>query len=89
MSVAATWGRIIGLTSGGDLGFPEEVSYGAALHCARVILKLIEVQPGSGRLPAWWERQRPAGCGARWGPSPGIGHVIAVPARICAIPGHA
>jgi len=27
---AATWGRIIGLTSGGNLGFPEEVSYGAA-----------------------------------------------------------
>jgi 3-oxoacyl-[acyl-carrier protein] reductase len=27
---AATWGRIIGLTSGGPLGFPEEVSYGAA-----------------------------------------------------------
>jgi 3-oxoacyl-[acyl-carrier protein] reductase len=26
----ATWGRIIGLTSGGSLGFPEEVSYGAA-----------------------------------------------------------
>ena len=26
----ATWGRIIGLTSGGRLGFPEEVSYGAA-----------------------------------------------------------
>ena len=26
----ATWGRIIGLTSGGDLGFPDEVSYGAA-----------------------------------------------------------
>ena len=26
----AVWGRIIGLTSGGDLGFPEEVSYGAA-----------------------------------------------------------
>ena len=26
----ATWGRIIGLTSGGDLGFPSEVSYGAA-----------------------------------------------------------
>ena len=26
----ATWGRIIGLTSGGALGFPEEVSYGAA-----------------------------------------------------------
>jgi 3-oxoacyl-[acyl-carrier protein] reductase len=26
----ATWGRIVGLTSGGDLGFPEEVSYGAA-----------------------------------------------------------
>ena len=25
-----TWGRIIGLTSGGELGFPEEVSYGAA-----------------------------------------------------------
>lgn len=24
------WGRIIGLTSGGMLGFPEEVSYGAA-----------------------------------------------------------
>jgi 3-oxoacyl-[acyl-carrier protein] reductase len=24
------WGRIIGLMSGGDLGFPEEVSYGAA-----------------------------------------------------------
>jgi 3-oxoacyl-[acyl-carrier protein] reductase len=27
---AATWGRIIGLTSGGEHGFPEEVSYGAA-----------------------------------------------------------
>ncbi|RII14688.1 3-oxoacyl-[acyl-carrier-protein] reductase FabG [Streptomyces sp. YIM 130001] len=26
----ADWGRIIGLTSGGDLGFPGEVSYGAA-----------------------------------------------------------
>ncbi len=26
----ATWGRIIGLTSGGPDGFPEEVSYGAA-----------------------------------------------------------
>ena len=26
----AEWGRIIGLTSGGPLGFPEEVSYGAA-----------------------------------------------------------
>ena len=24
------WGRIVGLTSGGELGFPEEVSYGAA-----------------------------------------------------------
>jgi 3-oxoacyl-[acyl-carrier protein] reductase len=24
------WGRIVGLTSGGRLGFPEEVSYGAA-----------------------------------------------------------
>jgi 3-oxoacyl-[acyl-carrier protein] reductase len=27
---SATWGRIIGLTSGGPLGFPEDVSYGAA-----------------------------------------------------------
>jgi 3-oxoacyl-[acyl-carrier protein] reductase len=26
----ATWGRIIGLTSSGSAGFPEEVSYGAA-----------------------------------------------------------
>jgi 3-oxoacyl-[acyl-carrier protein] reductase len=26
----ATWGRIVGLTSGGPGGFPEEVSYGAA-----------------------------------------------------------
>jgi 3-oxoacyl-[acyl-carrier protein] reductase len=26
----ACWGRIVGLTSGGELGFPEEVSYGAA-----------------------------------------------------------
>ena len=26
----ADWGRIVGLTSGGELGFPEEVSYGAA-----------------------------------------------------------
>jgi 3-oxoacyl-[acyl-carrier protein] reductase len=26
----ATWGRIIGLTSGGPVGFPGEVSYGAA-----------------------------------------------------------
>jgi 3-oxoacyl-[acyl-carrier protein] reductase len=25
-----TWGRIVGLHSGGELGFPEEVSYGAA-----------------------------------------------------------
>lgn len=29
-SRGASWGRIVGLTSGGDLGFPEEVSYGAA-----------------------------------------------------------
>ena len=27
---AGDWGRIVGLTSGGALGFPEEVSYGAA-----------------------------------------------------------
>ncbi len=27
---AATWGRIVGLTSGGPHGFPSEVSYGAA-----------------------------------------------------------
>jgi 3-oxoacyl-[acyl-carrier protein] reductase len=26
----ASWGRIIGLTSGAEIGFPEEVSYGAA-----------------------------------------------------------
>lgn len=26
----ATWGRIVGMTSGGGLGFPQEVSYGAA-----------------------------------------------------------
>jgi 3-oxoacyl-[acyl-carrier protein] reductase len=26
----ATWGRIVGMTSGGPLGFPGEVSYGAA-----------------------------------------------------------
>ncbi|MEU8230566.1 SDR family NAD(P)-dependent oxidoreductase [Actinoplanes sp. NPDC048967] len=26
----ATWGRIVGLTSGAELGFPQEVSYGAA-----------------------------------------------------------
>jgi 3-oxoacyl-[acyl-carrier protein] reductase len=26
----ATWGRIVGLTSGSGLGFPQEVSYGAA-----------------------------------------------------------
>jgi 3-oxoacyl-[acyl-carrier protein] reductase len=26
----ATWGRIVGLTSGGPTGFPNEVSYGAA-----------------------------------------------------------
>ena len=25
-----SWGRIVGLTSGGDLGFPQEASYGAA-----------------------------------------------------------
>jgi 3-oxoacyl-[acyl-carrier protein] reductase len=25
-----TWGRIVGLTSGGEQGFPQEVSYGAA-----------------------------------------------------------
>lgn len=30
VSRSATWGRIIGLTSGGPLGFPTEVSYGAA-----------------------------------------------------------
>ena len=28
---AADWGRIIGLTSGGELGFPEEVSSGIRL----------------------------------------------------------
>jgi 3-oxoacyl-[acyl-carrier protein] reductase len=26
----ATWGRVVGLTSGGPQGFPDEVSYGAA-----------------------------------------------------------
>ncbi|MDQ3733155.1 MAG: hypothetical protein M3400_04010 [Actinomycetota bacterium] len=26
----AAWGRIVGLTSGGNHGFPGEVSYGAA-----------------------------------------------------------
>jgi 3-oxoacyl-[acyl-carrier protein] reductase len=31
----ATWGRIIGLTSGGPEGFPEEVSYGAAKAALR------------------------------------------------------
>ena len=30
ISRGANWGRIIGLTSGGALGFPTEVSYGAA-----------------------------------------------------------
>lgn len=30
MMRAASWGRIVGLTSGGPFGFPEEVSYGAA-----------------------------------------------------------
>jgi 3-oxoacyl-[acyl-carrier protein] reductase len=30
ISRRANWGRIIGLTSGGPLGFPTEVSYGAA-----------------------------------------------------------
>ena len=30
MERGATWGRIVGLTSGGPHGFPEEVSYGAA-----------------------------------------------------------
>ena len=30
VSRKANWGRIIGLTSGGPLGFPTEVSYGAA-----------------------------------------------------------
>jgi len=30
IACGAGWGRIIGLTSGGDLGFPQEVSYGAA-----------------------------------------------------------
>jgi len=27
---SANWGRIIGMASGGDMGFPDEVSYGAA-----------------------------------------------------------
>jgi len=26
----SNWGRIVGLTSGGPMGFPDEVSYGAA-----------------------------------------------------------
>jgi 3-oxoacyl-[acyl-carrier protein] reductase len=30
VALGATWGRIVGLSSGGPLGFPEEVSYGAA-----------------------------------------------------------
>jgi len=30
MARQGTWGRVIGLTSAGELGFPEEVSYGAA-----------------------------------------------------------
>ena len=34
---AATWGRIVGLTSGGPHGFPEEVSYGAAKGGTRAL----------------------------------------------------
>lgn len=30
MARGSSWGRIVGLTSGGPLGFPNEVSYGAA-----------------------------------------------------------
>ena len=32
---ATTWGRIVGLSSGGPDGFPEEVSYGAAKAALR------------------------------------------------------
>ena len=54
----ATWGRIVGLTSGTELGFPSEVSYGAAkaaqvsytmsaaVELARLGITANMVQPG-------------------------------------------
>jgi 3-oxoacyl-[acyl-carrier protein] reductase len=52
----ADWGRIIGLTSGGDLGFPEEVSYGAAKaaqtnYTMSAAMELAPSRPGPHRQP--------------------------------------
>jgi 3-oxoacyl-[acyl-carrier protein] reductase len=44
----ANWGRIIGLTSGGPLGFPAEVSYGAA----KAALENYTMSHRQHRLPA-------------------------------------
>jgi 3-oxoacyl-[acyl-carrier protein] reductase len=51
----ADWGRIIGLTSGGELGFPEEVSYGAA----KAAQENYTMSAGPRSVPA--RRRGPAG----------------------------
>jgi len=58
----ATWGRIIGLTSGGDLGFAEEVSYGAAK--ANYTMSAAASWPGSESPRTWSTRRSPTPAGS-------------------------
>jgi 3-oxoacyl-[acyl-carrier protein] reductase len=62
----ADWGRIIGLTSGGELGFPEEVSYGAAkaAQLNYTMSAALELRH-SGSRPTWSTRPSPTPAGSR------------------------
>jgi 3-oxoacyl-[acyl-carrier protein] reductase len=53
------WGRIVSLTSGATLGFPEEASYGAA--------KAALVNYTTGVIPARWFRPAGSGLHTRYG----------------------
>jgi 3-oxoacyl-[acyl-carrier protein] reductase len=71
----AGWGRIIGLTSGGDLGFPEEVSYGAAKAAQTNYTMSAALELAPFGITATWSARRsptPAGSltrsGMRWRP---------------------
>jgi 3-oxoacyl-[acyl-carrier protein] reductase len=61
----ATWGRIIGLTSGGSLGFPEEVSYGPPRPPRRTTrCQRRSSSPRSGSRPTWFTRRSPTPAGS-------------------------
>ena len=86
----ATWGRIIGLTSGGELGFPEEVSYGAAKAAQEnYTMSAAWSWPRTGSRRTWSTRRSPTPAGsptrsATRGREPELIH-IASPAEVAEV----